>query len=267
MKDSTTAVKKSASVLKKMCGARKPCAYIISGSGQKGLPGFFRKIETVSFKELAGYVSPTVKGHAGEISLCAHKNRFFLLQCGRSHLYERNDLQDVLLPLLVVKQLGIGNILLLNSAGAVNRSYKTGDIMVIKDHINLMLRNPLFGDKSLRGNERFVAMRPCYDPAFIHRLRKKKGFSAKFGVYAGVMGPCYETEAELNMLEKMHADVVGMSTVQEAVYARYLGLSVSGISIVANARKGKTDHDDIIRRSDSCLENLSGLIKEYIFCI
>jgi purine-nucleoside phosphorylase len=267
MKDSTTAVKKSALALKEMCGPHKPCAYIISGSGQKGLPGFFTRVGTVSFKKLAGYVSPTVKGHAGEISLCAYKNRFFLLQCGRSHLYERNDLQDVLFPLLVVKELGIGDLMLLNSAGAVNRGYKTGDIMVIRDHINLMLRNPLFGDKSLKGNERFVAMRPCYDPAFIRRLRKKKGFRVKLGVYAGVMGPCYETEAELTMLEKAGADVVGMSTVQEAVYARYLGLSVSGISIVANARKGKTDHDDIIRKSDSCLEKLSGLIKEYIFCI
>ena len=258
--------KKCLSVIKKACGSIQPVAYIVTGSGQKRLSDFFRVKASIPFSKLPGYTSPTVKGHSDRLDLCESNGCFFLMQCGRNHLYETNTWDDILFPCEIVNLLGITFMLLLNSAGAVNRTYGTGDIMLIKDQINLMGRNPLFGRSDIKGNERFVSMRPCYDPDFLSYVMKRKGRikSLKTGVYAGVIGPVYETEAELGFLEMMKADVVGMSTIQEAIYARFLGLNVSGASVISNSRKSLADHDDVIRKTDQSIKSLAEIIQYYL---
>ena len=266
MRKKDSDVKKSVSIIKKMLKKNKPAAYIITGSGQKRLTDFFKVNTSISLSRLPGFGCPTVKGHSCKLMLCSYGNKKFLIQSGRSHLYEKNSMEEVLFPVKVVKKLGINRLLLLNSAGAVNNRFRTGDIVLIKDQINLMFRNSLFRNKNLMGNERFVPMRPCYDQGFIKYMKslkvKKKAW--KIGVYAGVIGPVYETEAELNMLESLGADVVGMSTVQEVIMARFLKLQTSGITVVSNARKDRTNHSDVIKQTDRYIQRLADIVKQYI---
>jgi purine-nucleoside phosphorylase len=250
--------------MRKLCAGRTPLAYVISGSGQKKMLEHFNVLQTVPFARLPGFPELTVKGHSGTVSLCSWKGRHFLLQGGRSHLYESGEFGDVLFPLDVAKALGVGRVLLMNSSGGVSRSLRAGDVMLITDQINLMARNSLFARKGVIGNERFVPMRPCYDPGFLAFAKKYGKGLWKAGVYAGMTGPAYETEAELAMLERLGADAVGMSTVQEAIYARFLRLEVSGVSLISNARSGATDHDDVVATTEKSLGRLAEVIKAYL---
>ncbi|MBN1522631.1 MAG: purine-nucleoside phosphorylase [Candidatus Aureabacteria bacterium] len=257
-------MEKSVRVIRKMLGRVKPAFYVISGSGQKKVSEFFETLQTVPFSRLSGFSSPTVKGHSGKLSLCTFEKTHFLVQCGRNHLYEKGKMDDVIFPVKVAKKLGIPRILFLNSAGAVKKELQTGDVVIITDHINFMFQNPLFARSSIKIGNCFVSMRPSYESDFIRFLRKRKKGYFKFGVYAGVTGPSYETKAELDFLEKAGADVVGMSTVMEAIYARYLGLKISGASLVANARKSSTSHDEVIRTANRSLKKISEIIKLFV---
>ena len=259
-------LKKSISILKKEVSGKKPVVYIITGSGQQKMAEYFENLGSISFSKLPGFAEPTVKGHSGKIYNCIYRGCSFFIQCGRTHLYEKNRDEDLLFPIKVVKGLGISRLLLLNAAGAVSRKLKAGNVMIISDHINLMCRNPLFGKKPNADGIPFLPMRPAYDPEFIKYIQRKtkKSKQWKTGIYAGVMGPVYETEAELNMLEKFGADVVGMSTVQETIYARFLGLKVSAVSLISNDRYAHADHEAVVKQSEKGLKDIVKIIKAYI---
>ncbi len=266
---STANINKTVAILKKLCSKKIPDAYIITGSGQKNISSKFKEIFTISLSKLPGFAKPSVKGHASELKLCQYKQKCFFVQSGRSQLYENNSFEDILFPIEIIKKLGLKKLLLLNAAGAVNKKLRTGDIVIIKDHINLMLRNPLFANKKIDQKNRFLSMRPCYDQSFIKYIqREKKGKTSwKTGVYAGVIGPVYETRSELNMLDGMGADVVGMSTVQEAIYAKYLGIEVSAASMITNDRSNAANHNEVIKASIMGERQLIEVIKKYIMFI
>ena len=128
MKIKNVDIKKSVSLIKKMCGSIKPVAYMISGSGQKKIAESFEAVGMLPFSRLPGFEKPMVKGHSGKLLLCRYKKNHFLIQCGRSHLYEKGSMNDVTFPVFLVKQLGLKRLLLLNSAGAVRKSLKKGDM-------------------------------------------------------------------------------------------------------------------------------------------
>lgn len=186
---------------------------------------------------------------------------------GRYHCYEGYSPLEVILPVLALAELGVKSIVFTNAAGALNKSYKIGDLMIISDHINLTGMNPLIGIQPPTGTG-FVDMADAYD----NKLRKallsaaqSAGIEIKQGVYIGVSGPTYETPAELEFMRRAGGDAVGMSTVIEVIGARFTGLKVAAISVITNQPSdgSKTDHLAIIKVSSAASAGLSILMAEF----
>jgi purine-nucleoside phosphorylase len=180
-------------------------------------------------------------GHAGRLVLGKVGAMPVAVLQGRYHYYEGHDIDDVVFPVRMLGKLGCRSLLLTNAAGGIGRDLRPGDLMIIRDHINLMGINPLRGGNDERLGPRFPDMSAVYDPAFqdvIAAAQKELGLEAKRGVYLALSGPSYETPAEIRMLAALGADAVGMSTVPEAVCARHMGLRVAGISCITNLAAG-----------------------------
>jgi purine-nucleoside phosphorylase len=242
--------------------AHKPFSYIVSGSGQKGLPDYFKVLATVPLKEVSDYHT-TVTGHAGLLSLCEKDGIPFYLQQGRVHFYETGNMRPVVLPILLARELGARHILLLNASGAVNPSLNTGDVMLIRDHINFMGPNILTGVRNSPAADYFVPLRPCYDPGFLQYMESASS-ECRYGIYAAVAGPAYETEAELHMMERLGIDAVGMSTVQEAIFARALKMPVSAASLITNDRRNTPRHEEVLDKAQLYLPRLVGVVKRFL---
>lgn len=187
----------------------------------------------VPYRNLPGFPRSRVPGHPGRLSLIGHT----VVLRGRAHYYEGCTMAEVVRPVRVMARLGAKTIVLTNAAGAVNRSLRPGDLMAIRDHLNLMGENPL------RGGPHFIDLSRIYDTTGLGGI--------KTGVYAAMSGPSYETPAEIRMLRRLGADAVGMSTVPEAIAARQEGLRIIGISIITNLAAGMTprplSHAEVLR--------------------
>jgi purine-nucleoside phosphorylase len=171
---------------------------------------------------------------------------------GRFHMYEGHDAAQSALPVRVVHALGAGVLLLSNAAGGVRRTFRPGQLMLVRDHVNLMFANPLIGHVQ-PGDERFPDMSEPYDPgmrALLRRVALEQGTTLEEGVYCGLSGPTYETPTEVRMLERFGVDAVGMSTVPEVIVARAMGMRVAAISCITNPAAGisheQVDHADVI---------------------
>jgi purine-nucleoside phosphorylase len=216
-----------------------PSVGLILGSG---LGGFVEEVEgrQIPYSRIAGYPQPTVEGHRGLLKLgggCA-------VLCGRLHYYEGASLDDVVLPVFLLRRLGAGTLIVTNAAGAVRRSFFPGELVLIRDHLNLMGVNPLRGPNPEGFGPRFPDMSEAYSRELrqaAQEAARRSGVSAgglAEGVYAAFQGPTYETPAEVSMAERLGADLVGMSTVPEVIAANYLGMKVLGISCVTNMAAG-----------------------------
>jgi purine-nucleoside phosphorylase len=218
----------------------RPDAAIILGSG---LGEFTRRLGSphrLGYAEIPGFAAPGVAGHAGELVAGTVAGRAVLCQSGRFHGYEGHAAQRTTLPVRLFADLGIGTLLVTNAAGGIRRTFHPGALMLIADQINLTGQNPLFGPAA-PGEPRLPDMSTPYDAtlrARTHAVARAAGIALEDGIYAGVMGPSYETPAEIRMLERLGADAVGMSTVLEVVAARARGMRCLGISIIANAAAG-----------------------------
>ncbi len=221
-------------------GGVTPVAALVLGSGLGGLTDRFRDTSRIPYGEIPGFPLPTVEGHQGELVAGTFAGRPVLAQSGRFHCYEGHDADLTALPVRVFAALGIGTVLLTNAAGGVRRTFGPGTLMLISDHLNLTGRNPLIGPV-LEGETRFPDMSAPYDPALRERARQvalEKGIALAEGVYAGLLGPSYETPSEVRMLERLGADAVGMSTVLEVIAARARGVRCLGISTITNSAAG-----------------------------
>ena len=190
---------------------------------------------------------------------------------GRFHLYEGNDPGLVVQPVLLFKQLGAGLVILTNAAGGVNPSYGPGTLMVIGDHINLTGKTPLFGPNADELGPRFADMTDVWSPvhrAALQAAGEAEGVALEEGIYVGLLGPSYETPAEVRMLHAMGADAVGMSTVLEAIAARWVGLEVAGVSLVTNAGAGyggaPLNHEEVLEAGAAAGPNLARVIRRFI---
>ncbi len=245
-------VDEAAAAVRTRLAGRQPVAAIVLGSG---LGAFSERIEDpvrISYKEIPHFPLPTVEGHAGELVAGRLSGRMVLLQSGRFHLYEGHGADVGVLAVRVFAALGIGTLILTNAAGGIRRGLATGNVMLIADHINLSFRNPLTGPV-LPGEERFPDMSDPYDPelrALARRVALREKVALAEGVYVQLLGPSYETPAEIRMLERLGADVVGMSTVVEVVAARARGMRCLGLSLVTNAAAGilpvKLNHIEVM---------------------
>lgn len=215
----------------------RPRVGIILGTG---LGGFTEEIDvetTIPYDDIPYFPRATAQGHRGQLVCGRVEGLAVATMEGRFHRYEGYALQQVTMPVRVMKVLGIDLLIVSNASGGMNPNYRTGDLMVIDDHINLMGDNPLIGPNDEQLGPRFPDMSHPYDPALIERaleIARQENFVAHRGVYVALTGPSYETRAEYRFLRGIGGDVVGMSTVPEVIIAAHMGLRVLALSAVTN---------------------------------
>jgi len=215
----------------------RPKAAIILGSGLGGLADGLQEAVAIPYRDLPSFPVTTVPGHKGRVIIGRLRGVPVIVFDGRLHLYEGLPMWQVAYPVYVAHRLGAGMLVVTNAAGGINPALTPGTIMLIRDHINMTGGSPLTGENDPELGARFPSMRFAYDPALLAVAREAAsaaGIAVAEGVYVAMLGPNYETDAELRMLERLGADAVGMSTVPEVIAARHAGLRVAGISVISN---------------------------------
>lgn len=248
----------------------KPELGIILGSG---LGDFADNVDgvRVKYQDIPGFEKSTVAGHKGQLVFGWVEGKNAVIMQGRYHYYEGYHISRIVYPVKVMKKLGVKTLIITNAAGSVNKKYTAGDLMVIKDHINLMGVNPLIGENDSSLGDRFPDMSEIYKKSLIDKtLDKAKELHMPVwkGVYAAMSGPSYETPAEINMLRIMGADAVGMSTVPEALVANYCGMEVLGISCITNSAAGvhpsRLSHAEVVETAAKVKESFKKLLVSVI---
>ena len=262
----TSAARHAADLVRARLGAEPPVAAIILGSGLGGLANRLTDIARVPFAEIPGFPTATVAGHAGELFAGRLAGRPVLALAGRFHMYEGHAAALAAFPTRVLHALGAQTLIVSNAAGGIRRSLNPGDLMLIRDHLNFMFRNPLLGPND-PAEPRFPDMSAPYDAPLAELARevaRANGIPLAEGVYCGLLGPTYETPAEVRMLAFMGADAVGMSTVPEVIVARALGMRVLGVSCVTNMACGLTDqpitHAEVIETTSRAAAQFERLV-------
>lgn len=250
-----------------------PQVALVLGSG---LGGFAADLEgvRVPYKDIPGFPVSTVEGHVGELLFTTLFDKKVVIMCGRFHFYEGYSLNDTTMPVKVFKRLGVEKIILTNAAGGINKDFRPGDLVLIKDHINFMGKNPLVGPNDNTLGTRFPDMSSVYNENMREKTlvaAKSLGIDMKQGVYVAVSGPSYETPAEIKMFEKLGADLVGMSTVPEAIVAKYCNMEVLGISLCTNCAAGVSEtplnHAEVVEAGKNASKKFTKLVREILKAI
>jgi len=248
----------------------EPMLAIVLGSGLGGLAARIADARAVSFADVPGFPSATVAGHAGRIIVGQLAGRPVIALAGRFHMYEGHDAAHAGFPVRVLHALGARTLFVSNAAGGINPDFAPGDLMIVTDHLNLMFRNALVGTV-VAGDERFPDMSEPYDSRLIELLRRQAaslGLAMREGVYCGLLGPTYETPAEVRMLRVLGADAVGMSTVPEVVVARAMGMRVAGVSCITNLASGVSptplSHAEVIETTARIATQFEALIERFV---
>ncbi len=254
---------------------------VILGSGLGAFADRLQDAASLPYSEIPHFPASSVPGHAGRLVSGSLHGKRLIVQQGRAHLYEGVGFERILLPLSVMRELGIHTLIVTNAGGGVNPTFRPGDLMLITDHINMMGANPLIGPNDalvrqgplVRQGMRFPDMSGAYDldlRTLALDAAAETGIELKQGVYLAVTGPSYETPAEVRAFRTLGADAVGMSTVPEVIYSKSLGLRVLGLSVIANQAVGLAakplTHDDVTRtvseQSDRIAALLAAVIKK-----
>lgn len=260
----------AADVVRRRIAPRKPKIALVLGSGLGFLADRVEGAVRVPYADIPGFPEPGVQGHKGELVAGTLGGVPVLVQAGRFHLYEGHDAVTAGLPVRVFARLGITTLVVTNASGGIRSGFGAGTLMLLSDHLNLMFRNPLIGPV-VDGEERFPDMTEAYDVG-LRRLAKEAAARLKIpleeGVYAALLGPSYETPAEVRMLGKMGADAVGMSTVPEVIVARARGMKCLGFSIVTNPAAGLSganlSHQEVLDVGLKAGAKLGDLITETV---
>jgi purine-nucleoside phosphorylase len=256
--------KTAAAALKKISSLR-PNLAIVLGSGFHHAATELRVDAEIGYDKIPGFPQPTVQGHAGKLYFGILGGTPVLVLSGRAHYYEGHSMDHVTFAVRALAAFGIHDLLLTNAAGGINKKFRTGDFMVITDHINFMGVNPL------RGTSNFVDMTQVYDPelsALLFEAAAESKIKLRRGVYLAVCGPNYETPAEIRAFAKLGADAVGMSTVPEAIVARQWGVNVAGISCITNpaaglAKKKTLSHLEVLETGERVGQIGAALLKHF----
>jgi purine-nucleoside phosphorylase len=235
----------------------RPKVAVVLGSGLGAFADGLKDATRIPYERIPGFPRSTAIGHAGNLVIGKAAGIPIAVMQGRVHFYEGYSLQDVIFPMRVLGRLGIRAVVLTNAAGGINLNFRQGTFVVLRDHINLQGSNPLIGPNDERFGPRFPDMTEVYAKAHREIAQKEAqrlGLQVFEGVYAALTGPSYETPAEIRHLRTIGADVVGMSTVPEAIAARHMGMDVLGISCVTNMAAGVLEnplnHDDVLETGD-----------------
>lgn len=252
----------------------KPDVAVILGSG---LGIYVDQIENktiIPFDEIPHFHATSVAGHVGRVVIGNVEDVIVCAFQGRFHFYEGHELDDVCLPVRVVANLGIQNLILTNASGGINPKYSEGDLCIITDHINMTGQNPLIGKNLEELGPRFPDMTTAYKPHLRELIKESANeldINIQEGVYAGLSGPTYETPAEIRMLRILGADLVGMSTVPEVIAANHAGINVCAISCITNMAAGMKDvelkHDDVKDVAGRAMNSFSDLVNKCVLKI
>lgn len=265
-------IMEAADFLRSRLGGEEPAVGIVLGSGLGKLADKIEDQTVVPYKEIPGFPVSTAIGHKGNFIFGKLGGKNVLAMQGRFHYYEGYPMELVTLPIRVMKVLGIRYLFVSNAAGGVNFGFKVGDLMVIRDHINL-LPNPLVGKNLEEFGPRFPDMTRPYDPKLIETaeaVAAELGIPLKKGVYLAGTGPTYETPAEYKYFRLIGADAVGMSTIPEVIVARHSSIPVFGMSVITNeahddyAADYENNGDDVVAAADAAADRMSLLFEKLI---
>lgn len=265
-------INEAAGYIKERIGAVEPFAGIVLGSGLGKLAEKIANPVVVPYSSIPHFPVSTAQGHKGNLIAGELGGKFVVAMQGRFHYYEGYSMEYVTLPIRVMKVLGIKCLFVSNAAGGVNFDYRVGDLMVIRDHINL-LPNPLIGPNMDEFGPRFPDMTRPYEPSLIslaEELASGAGIPLHKGVYLASTGPTYETPAEYRYFRGIGADAVGMSTIPEVIVARHSSIPVFGMSVITNeahddfAPDFVNDGDDVVKAADAAADKMTWLFTELI---
>lgn len=261
-------VEYTAGWLKKIAAGFSPETAIIAGSGLGGaLPRLEDRL-AVSYKDIPGFPSTTVKGHAGELVFGRLGGRDVAIMRGRFHYYEGRPMSFIAFPIRVLRALGVKNLILTAAVGSLKPGIKPGQLVVLKDHINLMCNNPLIGNHHDAFGEMFPDMNGPYDKILRRealKLARKVRVRAVEGVYTAVTGPAYETPAEVKVYRLLGGDVAGMSVVPETIAARQMKLRVAGVCWISNFASGISkralSHEEVLELGEKVSAKMQAILE------
>lgn len=268
MKDNSATIKKAAEYIREKLGSFTPQAGIILGSGLGKLADKITDTTVIPYVSVPGFPKATAIGHKGNFICGMLGGKKVIAMQGRYHYYEGYTMDEVVLPVRVMISLGIKYLFVSNAAGGMNPAFKIGDLMLIKDHINL-LPNPLIGKNLDEFGPRFPDMTSAYDLGLQQKLKEAAaglGIGIQEGVYVSCTGPCYETPAEYKYFYAIGADAVGMSTTPEVIVARHSGIAVLGMSVITDVAHETTDEyvtdgELIVRVADEASNKMTRLFE------
>lgn len=244
----------------------RPKIGIILGSGLGEFGESLSRKKSIENSSVPHYPVSTIEGHHGRLIFGKLHGKSLIVFQGRVHFYESGDIEQVLYPIRVAHRLGVRTLLLTNAAGGVNRSFRPGDLMVITDHLNLTFENPVSDPTP----QIHCGVYDAKLQEIINAIGRKQNIDLREGVYCGIKGPSYETAAEVEMVRRLGGDAVGMSTVNEASFARSLGMRIAGISCITNLSTGilprKLSHDEVTEVANRVKKTfrslLEGIVRE-----
>ena len=268
----TESIRKAAEYVAARLDGKRPLAGIVLGSGLGKLADRIENPVVIPYSEIPGFPVSTAIGHKGNLIGGELGGKYVVAMQGRFHYYEGYPMDLVTLPVRVMKLLGIGYLFVSNAAGGVNFDYRSGDLMIIRDHINL-LPNPLIGKNMDEFGPRFPDMTRPYDLQLIRRaelIASELNLVLRKGVYLAGTGPSYETPSEYRYFRLIGADAVGMSTIPEVIVARHCGIPVFGMSVITNeahddyAEDYVNDGDAVVKAADAAADRMSEIFTRMI---
>ena len=249
----------------------KPLVAIVLGSGLGAFADEMTDAVRISYNDIPHFGRSTAVGHAGQLVLGNIGAWPVVIMQGRTHLYEGYPVQTVVFPMRVFARMGVRAAILTNAAGGINLAYGQGRLVVIKDHINFQGQNPLVGQEDQRFGLRFIDMSEAYSKSYRQmtlEAGKRLGIELAEGVYLALLGPSYETPAEIRFFRTVGADLVGMSTVPEVIVARQMGIKVLAISCVTNMAAGTTDapinHEEVLEIGRRISGQFKALLRDVV---
>jgi purine-nucleoside phosphorylase len=244
---------------------------IILGSGLGIYADQIENKKIIPFEKIPHFKKTSVEGHEGRLIFGTIRGVKVVALQGRLHAYEGHAMEEIVFPVRTLGQLGVECLFLTNASGGINSNYHPGDLVAITDHINLSGRNPLVGPNISEFGPRFPDMSSAYDPELIELIQKvglNHKVNIKTGVYCSVLGPTYETPAEIRMLRTIGGDMVGMSTVPEVIIANHMGIKVVGVACITNyaagIKKEKLSHSDVKLVAEKAMVGFATILTETI---
>ncbi|MCA0931125.1 purine-nucleoside phosphorylase [Lutimonas saemankumensis] len=252
-------------------GIEKAQVGIVLGTGLGGIVNMIQIEKRIPYHDIPNFPVSTVSGHSGTLIYGELSGKKVVAMQGRFHYYEGWEMSEVTFPIRVMKFLGIDTLIVSNACGGVNPEFKVGDVMIIKDHINMMPEHPLRGENDDRFGPRFVDMHEPYNLEMIALMKKiasEKGIEVKEGIYLALQGPTFETPAEYRMVKLVGADAVGMSTVPEVIVAKHMNMECFGLSVITDLGiEGKIEevsHEAVQIAAKSSEKKISTLVEDFI---